>query len=494
MKVGFGNTETGEVISEWELNPSQQRFWKSRKKYVLFSGGYGCGKSLMLTVKAIDLALRYPKNYILMGRRTYPELRDTLLKEFFTICPDEIIKDYLKAEGRVIFHNGSEIIFRHLDTIAESEIRSLNLGQAFIDQAEDVSKAVFDGLRGRLRREGIPDEDRKIYMSCNPALTWLFSEFKQNPQPEYEVIEASTLENKKNLPQGYIDDLMKYPEAYRKQYVEGIWDENLLSDRVVFPREYLERLNQHTMDPVRVREGVDIFAEFKEGHEYQIGIDVSEGIVEQGVSQERQKSDESVITITDLTLEEEVACWSGRLPPDIVAEKAIEFAKWYATKKFPVKLVPEMNSIGLALVNRLNREPSDYMRIYRQEIFDKKTGLKTEKEGWRTTRATKPLLISHFQELLRLRDPKVRSKKTLAQFKSFVYTDEVRKQGAGAEQGFHDDRVISLLLSFWKKGPVVPGGVLKEKGERTDIIIRNGKLHIPSLVIEREKTSTWKSH
>ena len=143
---------TGEIISKWEFNPAQVRFWNSDKKFVLFSGGYGCGKSLMLTLKAIVLSMEYPNNYILMGRRTYPELRDTLLKEFFNICPDGLIRDYLKAEGRVIFYNKSEIIFRHLDTIAECEIRSRNLGAAFIDQAEDIEKAVFDGLRGRWRR------------------------------------------------------------------------------------------------------------------------------------------------------------------------------------------------------------------------------------------------------------------------------------------------------------------------------------------------------
>jgi len=493
MIIKFSTSEGEVLCGPWDLNPSQEKFWNSKKKFVLFSGGYGCGKSLMLTLKAINHALTYPNNYILMGRRTYPELRDTLLKEFFTICPDALIKDYLKAEGRIIFHNKSEIVFRHLDTMAASEIRSMNLGSAFIDQAEDISKEVVEGLRGRLRREGIPDEARQIFMSCNPALTWLFAEFKQHPQPEYEVIEASTLENEKNLPKGYVEDLLKYPEAYKKQYVYGIWDENLLSDRVVFDREYLAKLAVYTMEPIETKEGLEIFAKFNEGREYQMGIDVSEGIVQEGVAQERQKSDESVITITDLTLEEEVASWSGRLPPDIVAEKAILFAKYYATKKFPIKMVPEMNSIGLALVNRLNREPSDYIRIYRQETFDKKTGLKSEREGWRTNRQTKPLLVSHFQELLRLRNPKIRSKRTLEQFKSFVYTDDAKKQGMGAEGGFHDDRVISLLLSFWKKGPVFAGGVVKEKQGRSDIIIRNGKLHIPSLAIEREKTSSWKS-
>lgn len=499
-KIKFHNKDTGEVISEWELNPSQLKFWTSKKKYVLFSGGYGCGKSLMLTLKAVDLALRYPKNYILMGRRTYPELRDTLLKEFFNYVPDGLIKDYQKAESRVTFHNGSEIIFRHLDTIAESEIRSLNLGAAFIDQGEDISKDVFIGLRGRLRRDGVADEDRKICITCNPALTWLYADFKQNPEmnedgtTDYEVIEASTMENAKHLPEAYVADLLKYPESVKKQYVYGIWDEDLLSNRAVFAREYLEKLRQHIMEPVKNREGLEIFADYIPSHRYQMGIDASEGIYEVGVKDDKQKSDESAFTIVDLTTEEEVASWSGRIPPDAAAEKALNFAYWYSDKRNPIMLVPEMNSIGLALLNRLNREGSEQIRIYRREEFDKRLGIKKENEGWRTTRQTKPLLVSRFQELLRLHDPKIRSKKTYEQFKSFVYTTDANKQGMGAELNFHDDRLISALLGFWQKAPVIAGQILggNKMVEKDGMRIKNGKIFaVPQLKIEKGTSKNW---
>ena len=74
-----------------------------------------------------------------------------------------------------------------------------------------------------------------------------------------------------------------------------------------------------------------------------------------------------------------------------------------------------------------------------------------------------------------------------------MYTDEAKKSGMGAEKGFHDDRVISLLLAFWEKGPVVPGTVSGSKVDRGDIIIRNGKLHIPALATN-EVTKSWKSN
>lgn len=482
MKVKFQNLETQEILGEWELNPSQQRFWDSKKKFVLFSGGYGAGKSIMLTLKAVDYALRYSNNYILMGRRTYPELRDTLLKEFFNICPDALIKDYLKAEGKVIFHNKSEIIFRHLDTIAESEIRSLNLGSVFIDQAEDIGKGVFDGLRGRLRREGIPDEARQIFMSCNPSLTWLFADFKQDPKPEYEVIEASTFENAKNLPKGYIDDLMKYPESYRRQYVEGVWDMSLLSDNAVFAREHIEKLTGMETRPLREREGLQVFKEFVPGHKYQMGVDPAEGI---------EKGDYAVIVIVDLTELEEAASFAAKVPPDVLADKATLFASWYSDSRNPILLVPEMNSIGVALVNRLKDSDERRFRFYVREEYDKIANKKTEKLGWRTTRQSKPLLIARFQELLRLSNPKIYSKETIAEFRSFVWSDEAKKQGAGAKSGFHDDRIIATLLAFWEKGKVIPGSVSGGRKAESGILVKNGKIFIPQLTIDNPRQKLW---
>ena len=194
-----------------------------------------------------------------------------------------------------------------------------------------------------------------------------------------------------------------------------------------------------------------------------------------------------------MTTLEEVAHFAGRLPPGILGEKAKQFARMYSDKNKRCLIIPEMNSIGVALVNKLKESGDWDIRIFKREEYDKTTKTKMERYGWRTTRQTKPLLISRFQERLRLQDPKIYTKETIEQFKSFVWTDETKKQGAGATRGFHDDRVIATLLAFWQRGEITPGsvsrsGALSDERTKSGIMVKNGKLIIPQLAIER-KTS-----
>ena len=219
---------------------------------------------------------------------------------------------------------------------------------------------------------------------------------------------------------------------------------------MVFAREHQQRLREHAKDPIKVVEGLEVYTEFPvhKGHRIQMGVDPSEG---------KEHGDDSSITIACLDCLEELAHFRGKLPPDVLAEKASRFARLYQDGKTFCQIVPEMNSIGLALVNKLRDESDLY--VYQREEYDKTVGKRLKKLGWRMTRQSKPLLISRFQELCRLNDPRVHSRSTLEEFKTFVWTDVAQKNGMGAEGSFHDDNIISLFLAFWEPGEVKPGKV-----------------------------------
>ena len=57
-------------------NPKQAEFLQDTHKYVAFGGARGGGKSWAVRVKAILLAIKFPKLKILIVRKTLTELRN----------------------------------------------------------------------------------------------------------------------------------------------------------------------------------------------------------------------------------------------------------------------------------------------------------------------------------------------------------------------------------------------------------------------------------
>ena len=116
----------------------------------------------------------------------------------------------------------------------------MNLGGIGIDQAEDIPEGIYMALKGRLRRE---NANHKVYMTSNPALSWLYRVYKQEGHTNHRLIEASTLENEANLPKSYIENLRTYPPLLYKQFVLGIWDESMFSENSVYAPEFLDQLS-----------------------------------------------------------------------------------------------------------------------------------------------------------------------------------------------------------------------------------------------------------
>lgn len=218
--------------SQFEPTPKQTDFITSTSKFSCFSGGYGAGKTIAGCMRGLLLS-QEPGNFGLIGRNTYPELRDTTRRTFFEICPAEYYDEknggqWKPSENLLRLVNGSEIIFRHLDTISEAELKSLNLGWFYIDQAEEISEAVWRVLQSRLRLANV--SNRYGFITCNPSPgNWIYQKFKKpqedgSPDVDYSIIEATTYENP-YLPPDYIPTLLKdYPEEMIKRYIEGRWD------------------------------------------------------------------------------------------------------------------------------------------------------------------------------------------------------------------------------------------------------------------------------
>jgi len=434
MKIKF--EVQGEAQQEWIMNPNQERFIKSISRYIGYVGGRGCGKSLALVLKIIHLLLKYPGNYGLIGRFNYNDLRDTTEADFYDVCPKQYILERNKQEHRVTFINRSQVIFRGLKDIKKTEVRSLNLGFFGLEQAEEIEESLFDELSACLRRK-LKDFEGKMglaqgFVLANPALTWLFKKFKQSKDPAYEFIAGSMLDNKDNLPKAFVDDMMSKPDSWKRIFVYGEFDENLLAGRAVFPVEYIRSQALNIKEPILNLDDIQVFKDVQEGHNYRLGVDSSEGAY-----------DFAVIKGVDEQTGEEVCCYAARIQPDLLAYKVDKIGRYFNG----AKVVLEINGSGLATLSKL--KDLSYENIWMREEFDKIAKVITKKLGWRTTHASKPLLISHYLELLNKGFVKLRDEQTLQEMKTYVYSDEARKRGMGAERGFFDDRITATMLAYW---------------------------------------------
>lgn len=434
-------------LGPYKLNAKQKAFLNAKDRYCLFSGGFAAGKTLPLLLKLQLFALLFPGNRILLGRKTRQAVEQNLVPDFFEIADNIGLGNFFKHKvgpGKIIAGNGSEILLYGLDALqsgsgqdikkAEQAIKSLNLGAVFIDQLEEIEFRVFEALSGRLRKK-VPIN--QMNFTTNPANFWALDYFKVNPRKNTRLIETSMLDNKDNLPESFIEDQLARPESYKKRYVYGEWTIDAPDEARVFKQDYLTDQAFYVSKPLRSFDGIDVYEEPRE-NTYQIGVDPSEGSV-----------DPCCIQVVNKETGNLAATYSGFVPTVQIKQKVVQLGLMYSRKSKPL-VIPESTGGGLALIEVLKPEWSN---IYQREQFSHREKRTTKKLGFNTNFSSKKLLIDHFTELLLRKFPKIRDQKTLDEMKTFVYSNEVRKSGAGAQSGFHDDRVMALMLAYWNLKP-----------------------------------------
>ena len=245
-----------EAVLDLSRNKTQRAFVLSPHERCAFYGGVRNGKTLGGVARVLLLCDLWPGNEALVGRKTYQELRDTTWKELLvmvrkrnggTLDPGPYVKRYLGgAAPELELQNGSKIMGRYADNI--ETMLSLTLGVVYLDQAEYIDREVFTHLDTRImlwtddrikearsthqRLYGRPMQGTPrgfIFLTGNPKPGWVHQLFKLGLREDgtpienspYKLYEASTEENKANLPAGYIEDMRRtQSEAFIKRFVD----------------------------------------------------------------------------------------------------------------------------------------------------------------------------------------------------------------------------------------------------------------------------------
>jgi len=227
---------------EYKLKSYQDKFLFSTARFPALISGIGTGKSMCLIFKVVKHCEDYPGALVLMVRKEFTDLRDSTMKDF-----EKYTGLKIRSDKEVHFSNGSIIMFRHGAEL--NVLKNINLTAFGIEQAEEFeSSEQFIFLRDRLRNTAAEIRQGIIIGNVN-GHNWIWELWKNSPDKEYELIEATTFDNEDNLPADFIADIRKMERdapSHFQQYVMNNWDE-AVDGRWVIPINLIENAQKHNI-------------------------------------------------------------------------------------------------------------------------------------------------------------------------------------------------------------------------------------------------------
>ena len=223
-------------------------------KQFAFFGGFRSGKSFLFQLITFLLCLRYPKLQVIYVRRTYDQLKDSVIKQFrkdFEKYGQFTYVESSKEGSRIAkFRNGSSIVFRAFDR--DTNILSAEYDLACVCQVEEIQEELYKQLFGRLSGSVMP----KTFMLVegNPKGNWVkktFYDLSDEERKEKNIcfLNSPTTANLDNLPKDYLDTLQtQYSERDFKRWALGDW-QNLYG--LVFS-EFDEEI--HVIPPISIND------------------------------------------------------------------------------------------------------------------------------------------------------------------------------------------------------------------------------------------------
>jgi len=189
------------------------------------SGAVGSAKSLVAAHIAVTHCLFNPGAVCLIGRRSMPSLKDTLLSMIVEHMGDEVPYNLNKHRGIITFQNKSKIIPFSWADGNYKKVRSMNLSAAIIEEAsENEDMEYYNEIRMRVGRLKHVKENFVLSVSNpdDPAHP-LYKYFILSKIASRRVYYSKTLDNP-FLPDTYVSQLeeMLDPKMARRM-LYGEW-------------------------------------------------------------------------------------------------------------------------------------------------------------------------------------------------------------------------------------------------------------------------------
>lgn len=231
--------KTGNKLEFPEPSAKQWAFIRCNKRYLVYGGARGGGKSHIARWYAVLLALKFAGIKILIMRKTYPELTKNHIRPLMKILrsknPDkkQRIAEYNKTEKTFFFPNDSTIEFQFCER--EDDLGKIQGGEwdvIIIDEAEHFHELWIKEIDACVR--GANDFPHQLILTANPGgpghhylkrikdRRFLPDEKAEN----YEFIQALVTDNPylQKLDPNYIKVLDSLPGKLKEAWRYGSFD------------------------------------------------------------------------------------------------------------------------------------------------------------------------------------------------------------------------------------------------------------------------------
>jgi phage terminase large subunit len=223
------------VEDSYMPTPKQLLAHNSKKRYILYGGAMGGGKTRWICEHIKFHMIQFPGNRGYIGRKVYSDFK---LSTYLQL--QKALEPYMQAglikenkEDKVFhFWNKSDLFYGQFDDDSESgtnRLFSSEFGVIACDEAWELSEDQFKKAGTRLRHkcsQGV-NPLYQFVMASNPAQNWLKDRFILKPNPLTEdFIQSLPKENPYN-PEDYeaqIRDLFRGDEKFIQAFLEGNWD------------------------------------------------------------------------------------------------------------------------------------------------------------------------------------------------------------------------------------------------------------------------------
>jgi len=406
------------------------------------------GFSTLAAAYVLWSAFGYPDRFIVMLSRTERESIKLLAK---TKYMHKYLPQWVYAKGPQVLDKAKQVMTFDNDSVIES-LPSANdpaRGEsvflvivdewAFLPNADDAWASIepIADLGGRVIGISTANGEGNFYHRL-----WLESQTGENgfagvffPWSAVEARDEEWIADKRRSMQPW-QVAQEYPSTPEEAFVG--------SGNPVFDLENLRRFKTRLPDVGEftiVAENGRHSVTFIEGgpfhvwelpnevdrYSYVVGADIAQGL---------EHGDATVAWVMCVQTNRPVACWYGKIDPDIFGSQVLPAIGWFYRNAV---VAPEVNNHGISVLKGLQR--AKYKRIYRRRSFSKRKDTPLESLGWLTTQSSKPLLVDELQMFLRETDD-LPHDRTMAELRQFVRAGNGKMGGSP-----HDDTVIALGIA-----------------------------------------------